>query len=150
MPTTITATKTVRRPAKKATVTQAELHDEVQGSRLWQQYLDAKDALFSHLKVPTWGRVVCSFLASVLAGMGAGWGISIVTDIVMYGAIALTGSATFAMVIWCIGLVLAIYASVCASQSAFQYIASKRIDEHWNTATSTVKGWFTRRTVEAA
>jgi hypothetical protein len=77
----------------------------------------------------------------MLFGLGVGYSVSWMTEAIALSAITLSASSVFSMVLWCVGIVLAVYASIQASSIAFDYIVGRRIDQHWHAFTT----WTRRR-----
>jgi hypothetical protein len=129
------------RTSKKATITTEQLSNDIEETRLWREYLEAQKRLFTHLNVPHWSRAITAVIASMLFGLGVGYSVSWMTEAIALSAITLSASSVFSMVLWCVGIVLAVYASIQASSIAFDYIVGRRIDQHWHAFTT----WTRRR-----
>ena len=90
------------------------------------------------VQIPSWKRVLVSFVACFAAGYLIGSVASVLMDIVVTGALSVTGSMFVAWMFYAIGLVIAIYAAFCAGRAISKYILSGSIDQDFVAA----KNWF--------
>lgn len=140
-------TKTTRNSAPKfvakpTVVETAEIKDEVHGAE--PKEFSASDYvknLFSQLglEAPTWKRQLLAWLASLGACAGVGYLMGQIIGYAMVGAILLTGSAFIPLVIYAIGVVIAIYASYRVGPIVYMAVIDKTVDRMassaWNKAT---------------
>jgi hypothetical protein len=142
--------------ARKQAARQPEIIDvdpvELKRNKFYQaqsEYLDA-------LGIPTERRAMVAFSIGLATSMAVGATIGKITTMAMVGAVMLTGSAFLAMMIWIVGVVLAIYCGVKSFSMAFDYIAKGEIDrdviraKEWSeNKVAQVRGWFKKQEVIA-
>ena len=120
-------------------------------SDAYARYQQAAEELMAEGNVPTHNRVLVALVSGCVVGAGLGAASMTLVNTVVAGALVLTGSAFLSLLIYVVGLALAIYAGLVAGQNVMNYVLTKRADEHVNViankargAVSYVRGYFKR------
>lgn len=98
---------------------------------VFARYAAAQEDMLRAFGVPSGTRAMVAFGTSMLVAAGVGLVGGALIDILVMGALTLTGSALLGTVIWVIGFVITVISGVHAASWAYGYIASKRIDAHY-------------------
>lgn len=93
-------------------------------------------------------RIIAAWVLGTIVAVGSAIAGAEVLGYLVVGAMMLTGSSFFAMLIYALGMVLAIYATVMAFSSTFQYVVSSKCTQHMelvangaSSLTNRVRGW---------
>lgn len=141
------ATKSTKPAATvKPTVTETPVTPTT--STAWQRVNAAMDDLLTEQGAPTRVRLICAYVLGFVGAAFTGFVLSKVVDAIVLGAVLLSGSALFGMLIWVMGLVLSAYACMHAFSAGFGYAVSDVCTNHiahMRGARNTVVGWFSRK-----
>ena len=134
--------------AKPSIVIDNESGAEVKSkpSNAWSRVFEAVDEALHDQGAPSKTRVFCAYVLGFAASCLSGFLMAKVIDMIVIGALLLSGSALFAMLVWVMGLVIAIYAGMHAFSAGFGYVLSDVCTSHIAHARgvkNTVVGWFT-------
>lgn len=103
-----------------------ELKRESAFSR-WQQ---STEELFGAYNVPSHRRAMAGMVAGCIVGAGLGYAGGQLLTMITVGAMALSGSAFLALLIYVIGIALICYATFTAGVKTMNYVVSSKLDEH--------------------
>lgn len=135
---TKTATHTIT-PVAKAAGTKA---DAPKPNTAYQEYVEAQQKLLRSLGTDKDGISFTRWVASHLTAIAVTAGLSTILttglDLATMAVLTYTGSAFAMMMVWIVGIVLAIYACLKAYGYVQEYIADKKIDVHYQLA----KNWL--------
>lgn len=143
--------KSTLKSATKPTVTETPVTPTT--STAWQRVNAAVDDMLAEQGAPSRVRVLCAYVLGSAGAVLTGFALSKIIDLVVIGALVLSGSALFGMLIWVMGLVLAAYATMHAFSAGFGYVVSDVCTSHiahMRGARNVVRGWFTRNSEVAA
>ena len=134
---------------KPSVVIDNETGAEVKGkpAGAWSRVFEAVDEALYEQGAPSKTRVFCAYVLGFAASCLSGFLMAKVIDMVVIGALMLSGSALFAMLVWVMGLVIAIYAGMHAFSAGFGYVLSDVCTSHIAHARglkNTVVGWFSK------
>ena len=118
----------------------------------WFKFQAAGDELLCELKAPSKVRLVAAYVIGLAASIGTGFIAASLVEVVMTSVLTLTGSAFLAMMIWVVGLVLAVYFGMHAFSAGFGYVLSDTCTRHINVAKrvpSRIASFFRRTPKEA-
>lgn len=110
----------------------------------WTRFAAAQDELFAELGVPSGKRLLASFVVGLITSMSVGWIGGYLSSALLAGVLLLTGSAFLGWIVYLLGVVLAVAASILAGKFAANYVLSAKLDEHVRSAKSWVSGLFKR------
>lgn len=112
----------------------------------WQKFIGAFDELHNHpdFTAPSWQRVVCSVIASSLAGSGVVYLGGSIVSILVLGTMALTASAFLTMVVMVIGYALTLLAAFLLGGRVHKFIMTGECDVTFAAVKSKVTGFFGR------
>lgn len=96
------------------------------------------------INVPTWKRSLVAFVASLAAGAGVAIMLSPLIDALALATFMVTTSMFVSWVIYGLGFLLMMYASLKASQAVGSYIVTGNIDRDLAVAKEKVAGFFNR------
>lgn len=100
-------------------------------------FLRAKDRLLRTMGVPTTRRLIAAYVVGFALAAGVGYLMSHIISWAMIGAALLTGSELLVLLVYVIGMILAVFAGMRAFKAGFEYVADEKIDAHYNL----VKAW---------
>lgn len=129
----------------KAEAPQAESlfdNDPAHKAFSWTDYVKSLNDRFGEPTV-TWKRELAAWTLGLAASIGVGYVLGFVIEVVMIGVMAVTGSATLAILSWVAGLILAMYAGAQASTLVYTAVRTKGVDRAYENAKTTITGWFT-------
>ena len=118
----------------------------------WFKFQAAGDELLCELKAPSKVRLVAAYVIGLAASFGTGFIAASFVEVVMTSVLTLTGSAFLAMMVWVIGLILAVYFGMHAFSAGFGYVLSDTCTRHINVAKRVpgrIAGFFRRTPKEA-
>jgi len=98
-------------PKVKPSVIDVEDAKEVNRESAYKRWQESTQELFGAYEVPSEKRVICGFVACAIIGAGIGYVGGLLLETIVAGAVLLSGSAFLGLLIYCIGVVLMIYAS---------------------------------------
>lgn len=98
--------------------------------------------------VPSWKRVVITYVAAMCAGYGLGT-LFILVDALLLSSLMAT-SVFLYWAVWAVGLLLTLYAGFKLGNAIGNYIMSGQIDRDIAVAKNKVSGWFKRTPALAA
>lgn len=96
----------------------------------WFRFQAAGDELLCELKAPSKVRLVAAYVIGLAASFATGFLAASFVEIVMTSVLTLTGSAFLAMMVWVIGLILAVYFGMHAFSAGFGYVLSDTCTRH--------------------
>lgn len=118
----------------------------------WFRFQAAGDELLCELKAPSKVRLVAAYVIGLAASFATGFLAASFVEIVMTSVLTLTGSAFLAMMVWVIGLILAVYFGMHAFSAGFGYVLSDTCTRHIEAVKRTparVASFFRRAPKEA-
>jgi hypothetical protein len=119
----------------------------------WFRFQAAGDELLCELKAPSKVRLVAAYVIGLAASFATGFLAASFVEIVMTSVLTLIGSAFLAMMVWVIGLILAVYFGMHAFSAGFGYALSDTCTRHIEAMKRTparVASFFRRAPKEAA
>jgi len=99
--------------------------------KAYADFCEARDNLLKSLGAGSGTRALVAWFSGLIVAFISGAIGGVLLDMLIQGALLLTGSAFLAMLIYVIGLVITIYAGMKLGQAAYRYIADERIDAHY-------------------
>jgi hypothetical protein len=102
------------------------------------RYAAAQEDMLREFGVPTGTRAMVALGCGLVTCIGVSIAASALIDMLVLGALTLTGSAIIGMLVWVIGVVLTIIASIHAASASYAYVASGRATVHVDAA----RGWL--------
>jgi hypothetical protein len=113
---------------------------EVDRQNVFARYAAAQEDMLRAFGVPSGTRAMVAFGTSMLVAAGVGLVGGALIDVLVMGALTLTGSALLGTVVWVLGFVITVISGVHVASWTYGYIASQRIDAHYNAAKAFVAG----------
>jgi hypothetical protein len=95
--------------------------------------------------LPTWKRVLCSFVAALATGWMVGAMANVIINILVLGTMAVTNSMFLVWVVLIAGVIAGLYCAWVAGRAVTRYILSGDIDDDCAKAKAKVSGWFKRK-----
>lgn len=117
-------------------------------SSAWQRLNEAMDDVLTEQGKPGRTRALVAYVLGSACAVLSGFVLAKVIDVIVIGAVMLTGSALFGMLVWVMGLILSVYAGLHAFNAGFSYAVSDMCTAHvahLRGARNTVVGWFSRK-----
>jgi hypothetical protein len=118
----------------------------------FERHAASREELLSSLKVPSGTRLLVSVVAGIISYASTLYFAAPLIELVVVGAIALTGLPFIGFLVHVLGLFAAVMASIYAGWKTMTFVMSFDIDEARNTAAtlrdaakrrvSLVRGWF--------
>lgn len=131
--------KDIEAAKDKATVIDAETSviEELGLSAKEKAYADfceARDALLKSLGAGSSTRALVAWFSGLIMACVTGAVGGVLLDMLIQGALLLTGSAFLGLLLYVIGLVITVYAGMKLGRATYNYIADERIDAHYRLA----------------
>lgn len=95
--------------------------------------------------IPGWKRALVSFVASIAVGCLVASAASTLIDILVVGAMSVTGSLFLAWTLYVVAFIAAAYVACKAGAKVARWILSGAVDEQASAAKNKVTGWFKSR-----
>lgn len=137
----------VHQPKKSSTKTIEDIRDELRA-----QAADLSDDLDDASP----RRKLVGWIMSLSTAFATAWGWNLAVDWATLAAFSVTGSSFLAMLVYVIGIVLAVYGTYLAFSTTFSYAMSSKPDQHWAlvksgvvSTTNKVRSWFNRSAEES-
>jgi uncharacterized protein YacL len=102
----------------------------------------AWETLIGNFELPNWKRSLTAAVLAIAAAGVVGYGMGIVVGMLMIATFAATSMAWLSYVIMALGIALAYWVGRKVGAVVFNYIADKKVDDHYESAKSKVLGWF--------
>lgn len=144
------APKTKRTAAAKAAADATGSDERI--NQAWWKFQAAGDELLAEMKAPSTTRLVAAYVIGIAASIGTGFLAASVVEFTMTAVLTLTGSAFLAMMVWVVGLVLAVYFGMHAFSAGWGYVLSNTCTSHIEAVKRTparVASFFQRAPKEA-
>jgi hypothetical protein len=143
----------VTKAQRARTARQPEVIDvEISVEHKRNKFYEAQQEYLQALGIPTERRAFVAFAIGVGTSMAVGVTMTKITTMAMVGAALLTGSMFLSMMIWIIGCILSIYASIRTFHATFNYVAEGHIDrdvlriKQWSEdKVARARGWFNKQ-----
>lgn len=114
------ATKTIAAPQAKTKVAASIPHDDKSRkadvteddgvfAEAMKRYSEAQDSLLRFFKAPSWKRTLVAVVSAFLVGAGVGWVVGTLLEWLMVGALALAVPTFLIMLVYVLGICIAIY-----------------------------------------
>lgn len=100
--------------------------------------------------LPSWQRIACAWVASLVTSVGIGYLGGYITSYLMLGAALLTGSVFITLLVYVLGMLLTIYAGYKAGLFVHLEVITEKVDARIESAKSYVSGLFSSQKVCAS
>lgn len=110
----------------------------------FERFAASYEELMTAFGAPSGRRLLASTVVAVVASFSVGWLLGKVALAAAVGAMLLSGWTFLFWLTLILGIVLAFMVAARAGNTAFDYIAGKKIDEHAARARNWVRGIFGR------
>ena len=95
-----------------------------------------------NVTLPSTVRVVCSWIACILAGFGIGFIAAPIIDMIAMAALTMSSSLTFGLIVYVLSMCVMIYASYFLGKALDTFITSGAIDRSYQKCSNAVRGFF--------
>ena len=134
-----------RKTTPKATIIDTPFVETLRPEAAQPDEAQAFTAFFESMlpKLPSWKRVLCATVLSLVAGMAIGYVGGALIAVLMVGALALGAPMFLAQVIYVLGMIITLYLGYRAGKYIGANVFDKTIDAKCSAAYGWVTGLFT-------